>query len=175
MNKVKPKDMYDAGQLKVIDVAGSIAVQEPDVVVCIPYLTEKNSILLKYENVPAFELVKPEIDKYVNAVAISIDNGETPKDALRRGLLAEFGLQLKDAHSPEILTPIFIKKNNTSRYHVCILPLMSYDYEQVQPNDELTMKSSNLVLNINELSNVIIYDLITRYAIDLFKKEYSLF
>jgi hypothetical protein len=84
--------------------------------------------------------------------------------------------ELKDVNI-NILAPIFINKGNTARYHICILPLMEHQYEQLIPNEveQLQMKNNNLIINISEINNLIIYDLITRYCIDLFKNHYSLF
>ena len=83
---------------------------------------------------------------------------------------------LKD-FNPEIISPIFLNKGNTSRYHICILPLMNHNYEQIEPTEveKLQMKNSNIVLNISEIKNIIIYDLISRYTLDIFKQHYSLF
>jgi len=176
LQKKEAKVTFDAGHLQVIDINGYQAIQENDMVVCIPYLVEKNQILLRYEDVPVFQLVNPMIDKYVTLMSTVIDKNESPEDALNRGLLNEFGLKLKDIN-PEIIAPIFLNKGNTSRYHICILPLMDHNYEQVEPTEvqKLQMKNSNISINIMEINNVIIYDLISRYTLDIFKQHYSLF
>lgn len=175
-NKVKSTELFAKDYLRVIDIDGSTAIQELDMVVCIPYLVESNTILLRYENIPSFELVRPEITKFINVMSQPIDT--TPEEALKKGLLDKFGIELNEKKKLEILTPIFSNKTNTSRYHICILPLMSYDYQQIRIEDEVVtmgMKENNALINITELNNVIVYDLITRYCIDLFKKEFSLF
>jgi len=175
MNKIAPTVDYDGGYIKVLNINGYNAVQEKDMVVCIPYLVESNSLLLRYEHIPAFELVKPEIEKYITVMSTVVDNDV--EESLRKGLEQQFSIILKDTKKPEILQPIFINKGNTARYHICILPLMSYDYEMVREDDAkvMEMKDNNIIVNINEINNLIIYDLISRYTIDLFKKEYSLF
>lgn len=176
LQKKEAKVTFDAGHLQVIDINGYQAIQENDMVICIPYLVENNSILLRYENIPVFELVNPAIEKYLMVMSTVIDKHETPEEALNRGLLNEFGLKLRN-FSPEIIPPIFLNKGNTSRYHICILPLMQDNYEQVEPTEaqKLQMKNSNISLNIMDIKNVIIYDLISRYALDIFKQHYSLF
>lgn len=175
-NKVKSTELFNAEYLKVLDIDGYTAIQENDMVVCIPYLVESNTVLLRYENIPPFELVKPEVTKYINVMSSVITT--TPEESLKAGLLKEFGIELNENKKVEILTPIFSNKGNTSRYHICILPLMSYDYQQIRIEDEIItmgMKENNALINVTELNNVIVYDLITRYCIDLFKKEFSLF
>lgn len=175
MNKVKSSVIHDAGYLQLIDIQGYKAVKENDMVVCIPYLVESNTVLLRYENVPPFELVIPQIDKYVTVMSTVVEGDVL--EALKKGLEKEFSIVLKDSKKPEILQPIFINKGNTAQYHICILPLMSYDYEMVREDDAkvMEMKDDNVAVNINEINNLIIYDLISRYTLDLFKKEYSLF
>ena len=175
MNKNKYDIEYGAGYLSLIDIDGYKAVMENDMVVCIPYLIESNKILLRYEDVPTFKLVTPQIDKYVTVMSTVVDTD--PYEALKKGLEKEFSIVLKDSKKPEILQPIFINKGNTARYHVCILPLMSYDYEMVRQEDDKVMmlKDQNVIVDISDIDNLIIYDLISRYAIDMFKKDYSLF
>lgn len=175
MNKVKSKVLFDADQKCILDIQGTIAIQQPDMVVCIPYLSEKNTIFMKYENVAPFELIRPEISKYITIMSEAITT--TPEEALKTGLEKNYGIILDEKKKFEILQPIFINTTNTARYHICILPLMSYDYEQVRKDDTeaMIMKNSNVLINSNDLNNYIIYDLISRYCIDLFKKEFSLF
>lgn len=169
--------IQEVEHLKIIDISGYTAIQEPDMVICIPYLKEKNSILLRYENIPTYNLVKPEMDKFINTMSTIIEKHETPTEALKRGLALEYGLKLKEGVDVEILSPIFLNKGNTAMYHICILPLMEHEYEQFVATgvQNLEMKNNNIILQISELNNIIIYDLITRYTIDLFKKHYSLF
>lgn len=176
LQKKEAKVTFDAGHLQVIDINGYQAIQENDMVVCIPYLVERNEILLRYENIPTFELVNPAIDKYITVMSTVIDKHESPEDALNRGLLNEYGLKLRD-FSPEIVAPIFLNKRNTSRYYICILPLMDHNYEQVEPTEvkKLEMSNNNISINILNIKNLIIYDLISRYTLDLFKQHYSLF
>lgn len=174
-NKIKMNVLFEGKFVKVIDVNGDESTQEKDRVICIPYLVETNSILLKYQNVPTFELIKPEIDKYVMAMSASVD--KDVEESLREGLEREFSIVLKEDTKPEILQPIFAYRFSTMKYHICILPLMSHEYEMVREDDAkvMEMKDANVVVNINEINNLIIYDMATRYAIDLFKKSYSLF
>lgn len=176
--KKKPTVIFDSGYLQVLDVDGYHAVQEHDMVVCIPYFKESNTILLRYEEIPTYNMIKPEMDKFVTIMSETIKDGEQIEDCLRRGLKEEFGIVLESNYVPEILAPIFMCKGNTARYHICILPLMSYEYDQQMPEGDGTeheKTANNVSVNINDLKNVMIYDLITRYALDIFKQEYSLF
>lgn len=171
--KAKPKVLFESEHIKVLDIWGYKAIQENDMVVCLPYLVEKNTILLKYEDISSYEYIEPLYEKWVVTMSHIINTDEEPIDALKKGLLEEFGIELKDNITPEILQPIFITKGNTARYHICILPLMEHNYEQLEATEDKGI--SQLVgLSIKDINNVIIYDMITRYCLELFKKEYAL-
>jgi len=177
-NKQEPKTLYENEFMKVIEVDGWSVVEEKDSVVCIPYLKETGKILLRYEPIPPFQLINPNVEKYVTIMSETMEEGEEPMDTLRRGLKEEFGIELNANVQAEILTPIFCNKGNTRKYHICILPLMNYDYHQMEPTtdgSEQEKKAQNVALQLNEINAVVIYDLITRYCIDLFKTHYSLF
>lgn len=175
LQKKETKVLYDAGHFQVIDINGYVTVQEQDMVVCIPYFIEQKKIMLRYENIPSFELIQPGIEKYVNVMSTYINKEETPSDALKRGLKNEFGIELKNIKE-EIYNPIFINKGNTAKYHICILPLMEHNYELVQTVEakKLDMLNSNILININELPNLLIYDIITKYVLDIFKNNNAL-
>lgn len=175
LQRTEAKTVYDAGHFQVIDINGYVGVQEPDMVVCIPYLIEQKKIMLRYENIPTFQIVNPGIDKYVNVMSTTIEKHETPSDALKRGLSHEFGIELKNIQE-QIFQPIFINKGTTARYHICILPLMEHNYQMLEPGEvqKREMINSNILIGLHELKNVVIYDLITKYVVDIFKNEYAL-
>lgn len=173
-----PTTLYKSEWINVIDIHGWAAVEEAEAVVCIPYLKETGRILLRYEEIPPFKLKNPNIEKYVTIMSETMKDGEEPIDTLRRGLKEEFGIELNQSVQPEILTPIFCNKGTTKRYHICILPLMSYEFNQEEPTtdgSDAEKKAQNVALQLSEVDKVIIYDLITRYCIELFKTHYSLF
>ena len=171
--KTKPKVLFESEYIKVLDIWGYKAIQENDMVICLPYIVEKNTILLKYEDIPPYEFIESLYEKWVVTMSTVINSNEEPIDALKRGLLNEFGIELKDNINPEILQPLFITKSNTARYHICILPLMEHNYEQLEATEDKGI--SQLVgLPIKDINNVLVYDMITRYCLELFKKEYAL-
>lgn len=177
-SKEQPKQLYSTQWLDVIEVNGWTVVDEKEAVVCIPYFKETGKVILRYEEIPTFKIKNPSIEKYVTVMSETMEQGEEPIDTLRRGLKEELGIVLNQTVKPEILTPIFCNKGTTKRYHICILPLMSYEFEQQEPTTDGSAQeksAKNVALQLNEIDAVIIYDLITRYCIDLFKKHYSLF
>lgn len=174
--KKDAKVIFDAGNTQILDINNQTILQQNNKVVCIPYLIEKNSILLRYENIKAFNQIRPEIDKYITIMQSDIIDDKTPLDVLKDTLISMYGIELKDDVKAEFLSPIFLAKDSTAQYYICILPLMEYQYTQIIPSEleEMKMRETNIILNTSDLSNIIIYDLLTRYTIDLFKQHYAL-
>lgn len=177
IEKQKAKQIFDAESFKVINVYGHNAIDEIDKVIVLPYLKEKNQIILKYQNVPVYETKRPEIDKYAFVLNDNLIDEYSIKETIQKALVKNFGIQLNQNFEPEILSPIFLYPNSNVRYYICILPLMEYDYEQIVPTEDkrILMKNSNILVNINELNNIIFYELTSKYVIDIFKNHYSLF
>jgi hypothetical protein len=172
------KEIYDSGYLKVMEFDNYHFVKEKNMLICIPYFVEDNTILLRYENIPTYNYIYPEIEKYVTVMSESFEENETPIEVLKRGLKEEFGLLLKKKEEDiDILTPIFNNKGNCSQYYICILPLMSFEYEQIEVKGDGSKHeetAQNIILGISDLKNVIVHDLISKYTLDIFKNSYSL-
>jgi hypothetical protein len=149
-----------------------------DKIICIPYFIEKLGILLKYKKNDKFNLVKPEIDKFISVLECDILEHETPLEALKRVLKIEYGIMLKPDVEVEILLPIFMSTNSSVSCHICILPLMEHQYEEFVPTgvtDIKKKKEENILLPTKRINDIIVYDITTRYVIDLYKQHYSLF
>jgi hypothetical protein len=170
------KVLFETPSIKVLDVNGKTVTQSSDVVICLPYLVERASLLFRYMPENAFSLVNPTIDKYVTALNVIVQDGETPVEAVKSGLKYVYGIELKN-FAPEIQPAMFVAPGSATRYHVCIMPLMNHNFEQIQPEEsmKLQMMNSNVIFQTNELSNLIIYDIMTKYTIDIFKDKYLLY
>ena len=51
---------------------------------------------------------------------------------------------------------------------------MEHNYEQLQPSSENKEMSKIISLSLKDINNILIYDMVTKCSIDLFKKEYAL-
>lgn len=177
IEKHKTKQIFDAEDFTVSNLYGNNIVNESDKILILPYFKEDNNILLRYSSVPAYESKKPEIDKYAQVLSENVEDEFTITDAIKKSCLKKYGIKISDNYDFDILSPIFLYPTSNVRYYICILPLMDYDFEQIIPSEEnkLKMKNSNISANINELNNIVFYELTSRYVIDLFKQHYSLF
>jgi len=177
LERIEPKVEFTSSDLQILDINGSKCIKHSDTIYCIPYLVEQNAILLRYESIPAFELTRPEIDKYLNVMSTNLEYNETSQESLKRGLLQQFGLELSENKNIEVSNPIFINKIDASKIYFCILPLMEYDYTQIEPTEveKLEMNATNVLVNIQSFNNIIVYDLMSIHLLEQFKKDYSLF
>lgn len=155
--------------VEVINLWNKQVIKPGDKIVYIPYFKEKGQILLKYKDIPAFQLKYPSIDKWINCAKCNIDNNIN--DSIKKGLLVDFGIELVDDYELEILSPIFLSDDSSQEYYICIIPLMETEYTMLQAQSLIP----TIALTYSDLDNYIIYDLITRYCLDLFRKSYSLF
>lgn len=167
----KPKVIFDTNDIQILDIDGQNKIQQKSKLLILPYLIEDSNIVLKYKRIPTFNIHRPEIDRFVQILEGTVTD-DTLEEILKNTLKKDFGIVINDNVKKEILSPIFLHQDTTSKLYICILPLMSYDYEQHIPE---TDKNDNILININELPNIVIYDIVTKYVLDLFKTYYSLF
>jgi hypothetical protein len=168
MEEIKSTDLFTFnGNSKVIDVYGKEIVKMPDYLIVLPYFKETNKVLMKYTEIPAFKYSFPHIDKWITAAKYSL-KGECNKESVINAVKENFGMTIDI--EPEILGPIFVDDMCTTKCYVCVLPLLEHEYS-IEP----VLEKKPVALNCSELANYIIYDLPSKYCLDVFKKEYSLY
>lgn len=156
--------------VEILNLWNKQVIKPEDKIVYIPYFKEKGQILLKYKDIPEFQLKYPMIDKWISCAKSNIIESDTFK-SIKKGLMFEFGIELVNDYELEVLSPIFLSDDTCQEYYICIIPLMETEYSISQPESLVP----TVALTYADLDSYIIYDLITRYCLDLFKKSYSLF
>lgn len=166
--------LWHNDHLQVINVEGWSVVSEKDMVVIIPFLQEYNQIIMHLEPVPPYKLKKPEFDKFLTVVSESIEPGETPEAAVRRGLKEELGFGLKEDFEIEISKPLFVSKGNTNSYYCCILHLMEHDYTEFAPTTDGSIEevaANNIKIDLKYINTLMTQDIITSYMVELLKNK----
>lgn len=176
LQKMEAKSLYDSNGLKIVDINGTKAIEEKDKIIILPYYVQKRGILLRYENVPAFEVKQKGISHYLTALTTTINNDDqigSVKDALEKN----YGIRIYLDDKINITNPIFLTTTQTTKYYFAFVHLYDGQYEEVQVTDyqQLEFKDKNAYISVDELDNAIIYDLITNYSINHFKEKYLLF
>lgn len=174
--KLKPKTeftedkddiLFSNKYMKVINYEDWTIIKESDFVVCIPYLIDSNQIILRHEYIPTFKYVDGQ-DFHVTVLSGGIEQGETPDRAILRELEEEAGLVVSPEYKIEFMKPLFISKENASKYYPCIIQLTEREYHEViakGDGSEAEKKSQSVKIDIKYLNSINSSDLITDYMI----------
>lgn len=172
-----PETAWKGNYISVVKLSNNYeAVREKDMAIVLPYLVERNSVILRYEVVPPYEAKYPTTEKFITIVSGGIEDGEDANATIRRELVEECGIKLDDSVNLEISKPLFVSKGNMATYSVCILPLMEHQYDIVRPTGDGSKNealSNSIHVPVSSLSNIRCYDLITKYMLDKFLKDFT--
>jgi hypothetical protein len=181
-SKIKPKNEFDEGKekvlysdksIKVIEFEDWSIIKEKDLVVCIPYLIEKNEFVLRYEYIPTYKFVDGQ-EYHATVVGGQVETGETIETAMLRELEEEAGIVVNENYKLEPLKPLYISKGMTSKFHPFIIPLNEREYELITAKGDGTKvekMSKSVNLSAKLIDSVKTSDLITDYML-LKLKEY---
>jgi 8-oxo-dGTP pyrophosphatase MutT (NUDIX family) len=169
----KEKVLYSDDVIKVIEYDNWSIIKEKDLVVCIPYLIEKNEFILRYEYIPTYFLTDGQ-EYHVTVVGGQVETGETIETAILRELEEEAGIVVNKGYKLDNLKPLYISKGLTSKYHPFIIPLNEREYSEITATgdgSEVEKKSKSVRVSAKFIDSVKTSDLITDYLL-LKLKEY---
>lgn len=171
---VKPdeKVLFENEYSKLIDYEGWTVLQEPDTVVCIPFLIEYNQFIIRQEYIPSFKLSEGK-DFYITVISGGIEDEETPEEALIRELEEEAGIVLREKFEINFERPLFKSKSGSSLYHFCIIPLTENDYHEVIPSgdgSEAEDVSKSVKVSVKHLNTILPADTITELMMSKLRK-----
>lgn len=173
--EIKPELKYD-GYIKILKYKNHEIVDESNMVIILPYLKEKESILLRIEPIPTYELSFPEVktNKFITVISGTMEKGETPEKTIKRELYEEAGIVLSSVKNLNIEEPVSVSKGNKAKYYCCFLELSEGEYKQtIAPGDgtESEENSKTISVPIKDIDNLNTYDLITKYMLTKIKLE----
>jgi 8-oxo-dGTP pyrophosphatase MutT (NUDIX family) len=167
----KSKLLYSSDYMNLIEYEDWTIVDENDMVVCIPFFTERNEIILRSEYIPTFKYVEGK-EMYLTCVSGTIEKGETPTETLIRELQEECGIVLVPDIKINFLPPLFLNKGNTAKIYPCVLFISELQYYTIKPSGDGSVsekKSSSIRLSIDKLPYLYSEDVITSYMLTLLR------
>jgi 8-oxo-dGTP pyrophosphatase MutT (NUDIX family) len=164
--------LFDAESMKIVKSGGWNFIEEPDNVCVLPIIIENNEILLRMEVIPSYQS-KDGQDYHLTCISGTIEEGEKPEECLIREMEEEAGLILRDSVVIEFFDVLYKSKSGSSRFHLCILPLNYYQFEETiaKGDGSKTEELSKTVrVNIKNIKNLFPSDIVTKLLLEEGKK-----
>lgn len=154
----KDKTLYKNDWMKVVKFDDWTIVEGTDSVICVPILVDTNQVVLRREYIPPYKK-RTNNEYFLHVISGTIEEEESHEECLRRELVEEAGIVLRDSVSVAFEKPLFMSKSGTSQYHICILELYKDDYYEIKAKGDgsKSEKLSNSVkvynYNLEELES----------------------
>ena len=168
--------LYDAEYFTVKKKDNYVFIDESDSICVVPILIQQNRILLRAEYIPSFN-IRDNQERHLTCISGTIEEGENPENCLRRELVEEAGIILRDDVVVEFFDVLYKSKTGSSQFHLCILPLMDYQYEETIASgdgSDVEEMSRTVTVENRHLNNLFPSDIVTKLLISEVKKELNI-
>ncbi len=168
--ETKEEPIFQNSLLKIKKLNDSVYIEEKDQIVCIPYLTEQNQIIVRQEENAVYESIDGQ-QLHISPLSTSVSDEYDMKWELMKMLETKVGIVIRDKYPFEFEAPLFESKNSTKRIFFSILPLSESDYHQVLLSDDLHKDKQKLIkIDAKYIRNLHPSDIITEMALNKVKK-----
>ena len=166
----KKEDMFSSDTIRIREISGEEAIIESDEVICVPYFTEYNQIVIKQEQNNVYSFVEGQ-DLHISPLKVSVDEKYDLRMNLLKMLEMEVGIVIRDKYPIDFENPLFAATNSTKRYYICILPLAESDYHEVMVRNDLDNKYNKIIkLDAKFINSLNVSDIVTELVLTRVKK-----
>lgn len=159
------------GGIEILKTGEDAFAKEKDMVIILPYLVDEGFILMRSEQVPAYQFgyknnqQYKNVTNFISAISGCVDVGEHPINAVRRELYDNTGLVLSDTYLIDISKPLFFWKSNCTKVYTCLLEIRYNDYRQTIPKN-VNSPTKTIKVDLGYLDEIVVHDLPTEMILD---------
>jgi len=171
-DKIDKNILFENDWLKIKDIDSYVYLEESDNVCIIPFFIEQNRFFLRQEIVPSYK-VKDNANFHLTCISGTIEKDENIEDCIKRELIEEAGISLKENYKVIVLDSLFKSKTCSSKFIYAILPISEYEYTTVPIKGDgsiLEKKSKTIAVDVKNINRLQISDTITKLLIFELKK-----
>lgn len=170
--------LFKGKHLDVLKYKDTEILDNKDKVVILPYFRDEATILMRLEYTPAYQYKNRDksnlkrVTNYLTVMTGTIEDNETPEQAIRRELYEEGGIVINNLYPFEVEGPVFANKYGTGQLYICLLELPVNTYRQTKPPTDGSKHeklSKSIRVSIGDIKQIVNNDLITKYMIEKLK------
>lgn len=168
--------LFQKGDYKLREAEGWVYMDEPDMVIAIPYIVDENEIILRYEYIPTYK-VRDNKDNYLTVLSGSLKKGEKHLDCLFREIQEETGMAIRPNVEVKLLGDLFVSKGCKAKYHIYFIEVYNSDFEQldaVGDGSEAEEKSQTIRIPVSHITQLKCEDTITAFCVEFLKNHFQL-
>lgn len=175
-NLPKAEYLYKGNIMNIIKFDNWEMIEESDMVLILPYIIEKEVILLRKEYIPTYKYRElknnKNIDYFLTPICGTLEKGENPEKTVKRELYEEAGIILSDVKDINIENSFHLSKGNTAKFFPAFLNIREGEYKEViAPGDGSKEEkiSKTIQIPLKDIDNIIYKDIATAYLLNTFK------
>jgi len=169
------KLLYEGDYLKVYKRDDWAYIKEPDNACVVPILLDSDEFLVRMEVIPSFQS-RDDQDYHLTCISGTIEDEESPKMCLVRELEEEAGIRLKDNVNIEFFDVLYKSKSQSSQFHLCILPLLSYQFDEVVAKGDgsnIEKMSKTVAVSYDNIDRLFPSDIVTSLLLEKVKEHFK--
>ena len=174
-NNLQSNDLYKGKSITLVGFDGWEMADERDLVLVLPYMIDRNSILLRSEYIPTYRLrtlrdKNADREFYITSICGTIESGETPEKTIRRELYEEAGIVLSSVKNIEIEDGVHLSKGNLSKLYFSVIEIRDGEYKQTIAKGDGSKEeniSKTIEIPVKDLEQLVVSDLQTKYLLSL--------
>jgi len=175
VEEVKEKTLYKNDNLSIEEVNGVDCIKQSDIIVCVPYFTQYNQVMIRQEPNVIFKEFKGQ-EQNISPLIFDVVDNEDIRTTLMKNLESCVGIVVRDKFPIEFDSPLFESKISNRKCFFTIIPLSESDYHEVLVRNDIKEDTGkNIKVDAKFLNKLVSSDIITEMMMIKLKKYLNIF